>query len=296
MIDYLIFFAFRSLRFFSRLLPLRALRAFAFLLARFSYYADRKHTKIIHKNLAFFLGGVRDEKERKKIAKAVYYRFAIYLFDVLRSRGYDKNVLTSIVKVENEQAILNAINGGEKIILLTGHYGYWELVAQYICAVYRPFVTIGQKLQNSPKLTEELKKYRERSGLETIDKKGAMRSIARALKEGKIAGFLSDQSTKEGVKVKFFDRDLTWIDSASRLARQFGAIVVPCFITTDDFKSYTLFFSDPLRPDPNEEKERDIERMAALEALSLQRAIERNPEEYFWFHKRMKREIESFYD
>jgi KDO2-lipid IV(A) lauroyltransferase len=296
MSDNLLYFSYRALRFALIVTPKFIARATAFCLARLAYYIDRKHTMIIHKNLEFFLGDKYDLAARKKIAKAVYYRFLIYLFDILGSRGLSLSQLQAIVSVENEAILLDAIKRDEKIILLTGHYGYWELVAQYLCAAYRPFVTIGQKLHNSPKLTAELKRYRERSGLEVIAKKGAMRSIARALKEGKIVGFLPDQSTQKGVKAALFGRDLTWLDSASRLARQFGAIVIPCFITTDDFKRYSLFFMEPLRPDFNADKERDIERMVALEALSLQKAIERNPEEYFWFHKRMKREIEGFYN
>ncbi|MDR2033583.1 MAG: hypothetical protein LBP89_03000 [Helicobacteraceae bacterium] len=294
--DFLIYFGYLSLRGFLRILPLVAIRFFAFCLARFAYFVDRKHTNIIHKNLDYFLGDRFNEAERKKIAKAVYFRFVNYLFDLLRSRRRDKETLKSIVKVENEAYILEALEKGEKIILLTAHYGYWELIAQYLCALYRPFVTIGQKLENSPRLSAELKRYREASGLEVIDKKGAMRSIARALKADKIVGFLSDQSARSGARVKLFDRDLIWFDSASRLAKSFGAIVIPCYITTEDFASYTLFFSQPLRYDPNAEKEADIERMARLEALSLQSAIERNPEEYFWFHKRVKREIKGFYD
>jgi KDO2-lipid IV(A) lauroyltransferase len=283
------------LRLALRITPQFIIKASAFCLARLAYYIDRKHTNIIHRNLDFFFGDKYELQKRKKIAKAVYYRFLIYMFDILRNRGRSADDLKAVVSVENEAILLNAIESGEKIILLTGHYGYWELIAQYICAVYRPFVAIGQKLQNSPKLTAELKRYRERSGLEVIEKKGAMRSIAKALKENKIVGFLPDQSTQNGVKVELFGKELTWLDSASRLARGFGAIVIPCYITTNDFKKYALFFLEPIRGDLNAEKERDIARMVALEALSLQAAIERNPEEYFWFHKRMKREIEGFY-
>ncbi|MDR2639514.1 MAG: hypothetical protein LBC09_06750, partial [Helicobacteraceae bacterium] len=275
MLDNLLYFSLLALRAALRAAPKFIVRATAFCLARSAYYIDRKHTAIIHKNLEFFLGDRYDLAARKKIAKAVYYRFLIYLFDMLASRGGNLNQLRAMVSVENEAILLEAIKNGERIILLTGHYGYWELVAQYLCATYRPFVAIGQKLRNSPKLTAELKRYRERSGLEVIERKGAMRAIAKALKEGKIVGFLPDQATQNGVKAKLFDRDLVWLDSASRLARQFGAIVIPCFITTSDFKRYSLFFMEPLRPDLSADKERDIERMAALEALSLQKAIER---------------------
>ncbi|MDR2151701.1 MAG: hypothetical protein LBO72_02665 [Helicobacteraceae bacterium] len=294
--DNLIYFSYRVLRAALKITPDFIVKISAFCLARLAYYIDRKHTNIIHKNLAFFLGDRYDLAKRKKIAKAVYYRFLIYLFDILSFRARNADELKAIVSAENEEILLNAISSGEKIILLTGHYGYWELIAQYLCAVHRPFVTIAQKLRNSPKLSAQLKRYRERSGVEVIEKKGAMRSIARALKEGKIVGFLPDQSTQIGVKAKLFGKELTWLDSASRLARQFGAIVIPCYITTDDFKKYSLFFLEPLRGDQNAEKEADIKRMVAQEALSLQKAIERNPEEYFWFHKRMKREIEGFYD
>jgi KDO2-lipid IV(A) lauroyltransferase len=254
-----------------------------------------KHRKIIGENLRFFLGDRLTEIERKKAAQKIYFRFLFYLFLTVRGKEDDILRLISKIRIENGEVLDAARAENRKIIMLTAHYGYWELVSQYICQRCGALVIIGEKLRNSRKLTEELKKFREQLGVEMLEKRGAMRAFAAALKNGKVVGLLTDQAVEEGALVKFFDVEITWLDSASRLAKQFGALIVPCYIGTEDYENYTIFFDNAIRPDESAEKEADIKRMAAEEALALERAILRDPSEYFWFHKRLKHNIKGFY-
>ena len=293
-VDFLIFTLFRFARFFLRLIPKIVLDKIVFGLSRFAYCVNVRHRRIIYKNLDYFLGV--DKQQQKMIAKSVYLHFLHYVADMVKTEFRDKDQLAAMVKIENDAQIRQSIIDKEKIIMMSGHFGYWELIGQCLSAFYCPFVTIGQKLQNSKRLTDELNMYRKRSGMEVLKKRGAMRGISSALKHNKIVGFLTDQSTREGASVEFFGRELIYIESASRLAKKFNAVIYPTFITTRDFRSYTLFFLDPIRPDNTVDQDADIQRMVKEEAKSLETAVRRCPDEYFWFHKRMKHQIANFYD
>jgi KDO2-lipid IV(A) lauroyltransferase len=291
--DLMFYYGYKATRVFLRILPKYIVSVLSFCIARIIYFLNRTHRKIIFKNLDFFLS--TSDYDKRKIAKLLYLRFTRYLFDMLGSEFRDPEKLRKIVKIENDGKIKESIAKNEKIIMISAHYGYWELIGQSLSAFYRPFLTVAQTLNNSKRLTDELNNYRKMYNMEVVNKNGAMRSVASALKNGKIVGFLTDQSPKSGVMVIFFNREIIWYESASRLAKQFDAVIYPTFITTKDFRIYTLFFLEPIRPDPSLDKDEDIKRMAQLEAQSLEEAIRRDPSEYFWFHKRMKRQIKHFY-
>ncbi len=265
-------------------------------LGRWAYRLDRPHRQVVEANIRFLLGGRLAQSACDRAARGVYPRFVRYLFDVIEHDYRNREQLDALVSVENDRVLTEAIARNERVIILAAHYGHWELIGQYLCAFYRPFVGIAQRFGKSPKLTEELQGYRHRAGMEILPRKGAMRKIAQALRSGKMVGFLPDQATKNGKPARLFGHPIRWLDSASRLARQFDATIVPTFITTDDFHHYRLFFLDPIRPDSAQEKEQDIERMVQAEVGALEQAIVRNPEEYFWFHKRFKYDHPAIYD
>ncbi|GHV03707.1 lauroyl acyltransferase [Campylobacterota bacterium] len=292
----MLFYSYKTAQILLRLMPSFLRKALSFVIARIVYFCDTKHRKIVYKNLDYFLGDISDKNEQKRIAKMVYLRFVRYLFDLISCKYRNAETLSDFVTAENDAQIRESIANNEKIIMITAHYGYWELIGQSFSAFYRPLASIAVALQDSKRLTAELDRYRERYKIETLPKKGAMRGIAAALKQQKIVGFLPDQSTQKGASVKFFGRDLVWQDSASRLAKQFDAVIYPAYITTDDFNRYTINFGDPIRPDCTMDKESDIARMAQLEVSSLEAAIRRKPDEYFWLHKRLKHQQKHFYD
>lgn len=265
-------------------------------IAKLFFAFDRNHREIVYKNLEFFLGNHFNKAQRDAIARGCFYRYGRYVVDFVENTGRDKAALSQLVRAVNDEPLRALLAQGKKVISVTGHFGNWELIGQYISTHYRPVTGIGRKLNNSPLLTMELDRYRRQYGIEILPRKGAVRGVAKAIKSGRLPGLLLDQSTKEGVKVRFFGRELTWIDTAARLAKQFDAAIVPAFITTDDFERYTITFNDPVFPDPALEREADVARLAQAEASALQAAILKNPEEYFWFHKRMKHDIQGFYE
>lgn len=265
-------------------------------IAKLFFALDRTHRKIVQKNLAACLQGHFTPAQQTQIARGCFYRYGRYIVDFVENPGRSKETLSKLVTPVNDAPLKALLAEGKKVISVTGHFGNWELIGQYISTHYRPVTGIGRKLNNSALLTMELDRYRRQFGIEILPRKGAVRGVAKAIKSGRLPGLLMDQSVKAGVKVRFFGREVTWIDTAARLAKQFDAALVPAYITTGDFKRYTITFNDPVFPDPDLEREADVARLAQIEASALEAAILKNPEEYFWFHKRFKHDYPGFYD
>ena len=287
---------FNIFRFFIRITPRGLMHFFAKGLAFFIYALDSKHKKIAMVNLDLAYGDTLSEEERKEIVKACYVNLVLMLVDFVKNQGISREALLKKVTFKNEKVLTNALAEGKKVILMTGHYGNWELVALSIAAKFGDMTIIGRDLDAS-NMNMILKQNREQFGIELIDKKGAMKSMISVLKNGRMLGLLVDQNTSEneGLLVDFFGKPVRHTPSAAILGRRFDALIIPVFITTDDHVGYTLTFYEPIVTDKTENKDEDILRSVQQQAKTTEEVIRKKPEEWFWLHKRWKNQFEERY-
>ena len=113
------------------------------------------------------------------------------------------------VRVENIEAILRAHAQGKGVLLLTGHFGNWEVATVGGIAnfpQYRgQFHFVRRPLR--PRWLDRLVTRRfRRSGLGVLPKKGALDAILERLAEGDAVVFVFDQHAggRDGIEVDFF--------------------------------------------------------------------------------------------
>jgi len=76
-----------------------------------------------------------------------------------------------------------------------------------------------------------------------------------------------------GVEVNFFGHKALQSPSASILARNFKIDIIPLFISTDNYRDYTLKVYPPLPYIRTENKERDIREMTQAQANIMEQVI-----------------------
>lgn len=296
MTDKIYVLLFKTFRFLIRVLPQRVTYGFAKVLAWIIYMFDKKHRKIAKVNLDLAYGENMSEEEKERIVKAVYLNLVLSLVDFVRNQGISREELLGKVTFENDEVLKKALDEGRKVILVTAHYGNWELVALSIAAKFGKMTIIGRDL-DAPSMNEILKENREQFDIELIDKTGAMKSMIAALKNDRMLGLLVDQNTaaNEGLLINFFDKPARHTPSAAILARRFDAVIIPVFMTTEDHQHYTLTFYDPIETDKSEDKEQDILDSVQKQATITEHVIREKPEEWFWLHQRWKNQFEEYY-
>jgi len=295
--DALYLMLFYFFKFFIWLIPKKIMIFILKIKARIIYMLDSKHRKIAFVNLDLAYGDTLSMKEKEHIVKMTYFHLLNVLIDFIRNQGISKEDLLSKVTFENEKVMLDAINSGSKIILLTAHYGNWELLPLSLAAKYGPLTGVGRKLDSSV-MDKILKKNREQFNIEMLDKKGAMRDMISVLKNDRMLGLLVDQNTSEneGILVDFFEKPARHTPSAAILARRFSALIIPAFITTDDNINYTITFYEPIITEKTEDKNKDILESVQKQAKITEDIIRKKPEEWFWLHKRWKNQFEERYN
>jgi len=266
-------------------------------LSSFIYLIDKKHRKIAKVNLDLAYEESLSKEEKEKIIKECYFNLTYSLVDFVKNQGISKEALLQKVTFENESILSDALHSGKKVILMTGHYGNWELIPLSIAAKFGSITGIGRKL-DSAIMNAVLKQNREQFGIEMLDKKGAMKPMINVLKNGKILGLLVDQNTteNEGLLVDFFGKPVRHTPSAAILGRRFDALIIPVFITTEDHLHYKVTFYDAIITKKTQNKERDILESVQKQAKVTEEVIRKKPQEWFWLHKRWKNQFEDFYD
>ena len=264
--------------------------------ALFFYFIDKKHRKIAQANLDLAYENRLSQIEKIKIIKGCYKSLVYTLADFFRNQGASKEEILSKVKFKNENFLLNAIKEGKKVIFITAHYGNWELLPLAISAKLTPITAVGRDL-DSAVMNEILLKNREQFDMELLSKSGAMKGMIRALKNSRVVGLLVDQNTKdsEGVIIDFFGKKARHSPSAAILAKKFDAVIIPTFISTEDFKTYEIKFYKEIRVENTEDKDRDILNCVQTQANITQKIIEEKPDEWFWLHKRWKNQYAHIY-
>ncbi len=290
---FILFYCFSAL---VKYTPRKVLDLCLIFIADMVRFFDTKHRSIIMTNLNLAYENTLSLAQKEAIMKAAYRNLAFNGADFVRNYPTTKEAVLKKVRFENEDIMQKVLKSKRPIIFQTGHYGNWELISLALAARYGALSGIGRPL-DSPTMDRIVRTNREQLDIEMIDKKGAMRPMLKAVKEGRNVGLLVDQNTSQeaGIIVSFFGKNVRHTPAASIIARRVNGLIVPVFITTNDHVFYTLSFHEPIEVANTENMEQDILEATQAQANVLEAVIRAKPEEWFWFHRRWKGEHKSVY-
>ncbi|EDM23220.1 lysophospholipid acyltransferase family protein [Caminibacter mediatlanticus] len=246
------------------------------------YYLDFFRKPIVLKNLDIAFPN-KSKKDKIKIAKNTYKNFLNFFEDIIEFKKNPSKL--DKIKIINEEYILEAINSNRPIILMTAHFGNWEISPKLILKKYnKPLAIIMREIENE-KINKFFKKIRGDEDIKLINKRRSSREIVKSLlKEKRILGILIDQKTsnKNAPVVDFFV-PTKFNPAISKIAKSTNAIVIPGFCYKKD-NSYIVEFKKP-----REFKENNtIEEFTKWQAKEIEDMIKKYPSQYYWFHDRWK--------
>src|SRR3990167_9188115 len=94
--------------------------------ATIQYHISKRDREMVRHNLRVALPGV-SEKEISCAARNVFVNFGKYLADFFSPLNEDKKALSAKMHFEGLQNIDEALKRGKGCIIVTGHFGNWEL-------------------------------------------------------------------------------------------------------------------------------------------------------------------------
>ena len=229
--------------------------------------------------------------EAKRLNRRVITHFAQMLFEVPHIMRLSLINLSKYAVFDHEENLLNALERGKGIFLLTGHFGNWELLSAVLPLRFNDAVIAGvaRPIDFKP-LDRLVRELRSRFGLEIIMKQGGMRTVLAAIKQNKVVGILLDQNVDwyNGVFVKFLGRWACTNKALALMALKTDAAVVPAFSVRQKDGRYRIIFEKEIELIRTGDKTKDVEENTATFTNIIEKYIRAHPDHWFWFHRRWK--------
>ncbi|MBK8230273.1 MAG: lysophospholipid acyltransferase family protein [Candidatus Eisenbacteria bacterium] len=228
----------------------------------------------------------RSEVERSAIARAAYREIGTTFLEMFRSlRPGEASTRCDSFAAE---LLRDALDEGRGAILLTGHFGNWELLGAAVADGGWPLHAVVATQKNRW-IDALVTRRREAVGLKILRSDAGLRPILRALKSNQIVCFLADQDAgRTGHFVPFLGRPASSPGGPARFARLARCPILVGFSVRSPGGRYRFEFGNliRIREDlPSEEAEKQA--TAEIAAL-LEERIRRYPEQWFWMHRRWK--------
>lgn len=263
------------------------------LAGRLLYHLLPVRRRVVLDNLRRVYGAHLDEAAIVALAQTHYGHLGRLLFEFLWYPWRSDERRLAMVRVENIAPIVQAHEERRGLLILTGHFGNWEVAT---AAGLRQFPQVAGRFHFlrrpfKPRWLDDLVTRRFRkAGFGVLPKKGALEAILERLEAGDFIVFPFDQyaTGRDGVQVEFFGQATGTFRSLAIMASASGARVVPASTWREPDGTHVLRFEDPLEPIACENYDEEIRRNTRAYNAALERLILRHPEQWFWVHRRWR--------
>jgi lauroyl/myristoyl acyltransferase len=200
-------------------------------------------------------------------AWAVYKNYSYYLIDLLYLSHGKARIREYRITVTGGEHLVQALNQGRGVVLLTSHLGNWEMGGEAIGATGRK-IHLVYAPDSSAIFEQQRNRLRDGARVEGVAlMPGDLVSLKlyRLLKQGELVALQGDRlQFDRGISVFFFGSPATFPQGAVRLAQHAGSPVVPIFIPLKGYKTYEIIIEAPLIMDPEKPVKENLAKLLAV--------------------------------
>jgi KDO2-lipid IV(A) lauroyltransferase len=290
--DYAVYVTVRVIICFLQALPLRAALGLSNLLAFIAYCLDKRHRQVARDNLRHaFPDHCSDPVACERLVRACYRHFFTMTVEIacLPRRIHVHN-WRSYGSVRNFDWLVGPLLGDRPVLLVTAHYGNWE-VAGYVTGLVGLRTYAIARILDNPHLNRFLQYFRQKTGQTILSKTGDFDRINAALAGGGVVATLGDQDAgPKGMFVDFFHRPASTHKAVALLALQHDALLVVVGVPRVGYPmKFAIEIEDLI--DPRDYVDRPATAVRDITVRfteAIEGMIRRHPEQYFWLHRRWK--------
>jgi KDO2-lipid IV(A) lauroyltransferase len=188
---------------------------------------------------------------------------------------------------EHGGAFLEALAGGKGVILVTGHFGNWEIGGALMRALDLPMTIVAMR-EASEEINRLRIEFRRRFGADTIEVRQSMDTalqIRRRLAENRIVAMLMDRHVdRDRVPVTFFGRRAYFLRTPPLLAYMTGAPLLPCSVVRMPSGRFRVRPGRPIHVPHHLDRETAVQQAAQAFAEQLEACIRETPHAWYQFY------------
>lgn len=145
------------------------------------------------------------------------------------------------------ETLMEEVRGGRAFVFATAHLGNWELLPRLLIQYGRE-VAVVYTPQGNPLTDALLQRWRRAPGIDFVGKRGGVRALLQALRQGRSLGLLVDLRSDEGEAIAFFGVPAMTSTAPARLAMMAGTELVPARVERLGPARFRVTLEAPVRP------------------------------------------------
>jgi KDO2-lipid IV(A) lauroyltransferase len=248
---------------------------------------------VIRANLERVYGDALDAAGVTALAQAHYGHLWRLMGEFLRFRWLSPAAKRALVRVENIDAFVRAQAQGKGILILTGHFGNWEVATIAGIGNYPEVQGRFHFVRRAVKpawLDRIVTRRFNEAGFGVFAKRGSLDAMLEKLEQGDAIVFPFDQHAgpPDGLESEFFGHPAWTFKSLAIIALTTGAPVLPATAWREPDGRHVLRFEEPLAPIEHENTGEAIRINTRAYNAKLEELVLRRPEQWYWVHRRWK--------
>lgn len=280
-LTHLVLGIFDALKFLCRIAPASFRPFIGRTLGNIVYCFSTYRKALARVNLCLIFG-----EDKRKLARKVFQHLGMNLVEFLSLPYLSPQEFRDFCAIKGKEHLVQALKEGKGAILLTAHFGNWELIGAGLAL--EGFQTIAPA-RSQNEFEKHIRRIREASGYKTLSVDEGLIPLISLLKKGGIVGILSDQNILSGgVKVPFFGIPVSTPPGAAILALRSGTPVLPTFDVRIG-RRHIINIQPALHLIRNGNFREDVLRNTAMFNQIIEEWIRRYPEQWLWTHNRWRR-------
>ncbi|MFT3880868.1 MAG: lysophospholipid acyltransferase family protein [Gemmatales bacterium] len=260
-------------------------------LAWLAYKIDRRHRVVADQNLQIAFPQW-SAAERDQAIREVYVHFCSMVIEMTHlPRMLHVHNWKKYMELGRGDEMVGALLSGRPLIVITGHFGNWELAGYALALFGFNSYAVARPLDN-PWMDDLLKRFRKKTGQELLNKNGDSNRMADLLDAGGILCTLADQDAgQNGLFVPFFGKPASTHKAVALLALHHQALVaVVGTRRVGAGLKYLIDVEVVLDTKSYLDDQNAVRRLTEDYTLAWERLVSKAPEQYLWLHRRWKHE------
>jgi lauroyl/myristoyl acyltransferase/lipid-A-disaccharide synthase-like uncharacterized protein len=241
---------------------------------------------VVEKNLEYT--GLCAPGERRALIRRIYRTMGRYAADFL---AFDERRPPRI-EYDSPEALARLLATTDGRLLVGAHFGNWELLG-YEFRKSVPCLAVVAKPLRNPWIDRWLTRRRERTGVQLVLPKDALRQTLRIVQEGGYVAYLIDQYPgRRGTPVPFLGKTALTVRSVAGIAILCKARVMAGYALLEDDGSYRVSIEEaPMAAEDGDRQDAIMQHLVSHNQI-VSRWVQAHPEHWFgWFHRRFKNAV-----
>ncbi len=231
-----------------------------------------------------------DVSDRRKIYRDMCENFGLLMSSFARFGKRTPEDLGRFITMENAEAVGKALERNRGALLLTAHFGNWEILGARLGQMGYPMSVLGAR-QRNPLVEDMFTRYRGNVGLRSLTVGKSLRPIVEAFEQNQCIATLADQDGgPDGFFIDFLGRKASVQSGLFGLAARRGVPIVTGFAMREG-RTWRGQFHDPEWPREvatKGEAEVEARRLAELYIRRVEEYVLPHPDHWFWVHRRWR--------